>query len=307
MLNAANSRVEGLPDEMTGKETESTESTKDHQLQLKFDTQQMYYPSHINLQKSENHNSLNGPAMINLLNSDIGNLIPEKLLSSKTISGYTEETTNINSNSFDFLRIIPGMTDPNFNVPFATQTEATISIPYTAEPTTLKSESTIYTMDTLTPSTEIPITVKSNLSQEREAKNKLKKLEADLKLVDEVQSILNGIKSGNHKVHKREASVSTQYGLCADTSSLFELNLKLVTKSPYESKKISGLGKILKWKQDADKCRRKRLADDAKKISALGKILQWKHHPKEVQRRKRLQNHSHFMKKRFLALRHQNF
>lgn len=302
LLNEANTNVEGLGDETTESE-KTTSTTTSYQTQKGSSTE-------VNLLKAYSLDSLNGPAVINLMNNDIDSLLSQKLYSAAAtqIPTYQDDLTMLNSNSFDLLPMLSNnyVTEGNMGAAFTTHVEEFVH-DTTSEDQPTKSTTTESTTIFTAPPTSSAITLKHNPINESEIKDKLKKLQADLKLVGEVQNILNGIKTGNHKVRIRDAGEAIDSGLCSDTSPLFELSLKIVTKSPYETEKIRGLGKIFKLKEEANKCRKKRLADSAKKISALGKIYKWKMNQKNALRKKRNKKQPNSRKKRFLVLRPQNF
>lgn len=144
---------------------------------------------------------------------------------------------------------------------------------------------------------------KKDKNKEFDISAKLKRLEADLKLVNEVQNILNGISAKDHKINKREAdsqkaNPNGESAGCDETTTLFELNLKVVDQNSVENE-IEGLGKLLKWKANRpkDDCRIRRMANRRKKKKKKKKQMKkWKKKKHKLTR-----------PRRFLGLGIQNF
>lgn len=301
MIKSTNSNIGVLQE----KQTETEKKTTDIINTTKLPNQLTNGLSDLNQMRIDNLDSMNGPVITNLLNNDVGKFIPDST-STKINNEFTEGISNIEDKTIDQLSLstVNAATETTFSMPYFQQ--ITKKTPFTKQ--VLWNTETVIPTFTLAPST-IPIieypSLTPNTLMRKDEKDKLKKLEADLRLVDEVQSILNGIKVGDRSINKRNAGYTIQTTTCLENTPLFELNMKIVTQNSDQYKKISGLGKILKQKQDANKCRKKRLAENARKIDILGKIYQWKHQKHDNWRRKRtklIQSKN----KRFLGHRQQN-
>lgn len=308
MLNSANSNVNGVPDE-NAKETDTANANIDQSPPQNEPKDNNI--SEMNQPKSDNLELENSSAMTNfVLNSEPAKMFPDASFASNEAFG--GESQSLNTNTFDLFSFQSANTpttsaEETFNaitetVPIhstAAQTEKVVPSVPTENEKTISSSETITTETYSTLPTTEEIKEAPSTSKVRDVKNKLQKLAADLKLVDEVQRILNGIKSGNHNVNKRHVLDTSR--ACPENTPLFELNMKIVTPLPYQSRKISALGKLFKYKQEVEKCRKKRLAEKAKKINALGKIFQLKKQQNDSQRNKRHKKHKQIAKERFLG------
>ncbi|CAG9861550.1 unnamed protein product [Phyllotreta striolata] len=146
-------------------------------------------------------------------------------------------TPNLNQNPLLMMTNIP-LNEFNSPSTFSTLLE-TISISSTHdESTTIAS----------TESSKISLSTGSN-----SADNKLEKLEKDLKLVNEVQSIIDGMYRMKHKVKKRDVNE-----VLADSTAHVSTTQKSLKVNPDKFKEIMGLGKILKWKYLKNEHRKKR-------------------------------------------------
>lgn len=104
---------------------------------------------------------------------------------------------------------------------------------------------------------------------------KLKRLENDLKLVNEVQNILNGMNGPERIVRKKRQTFYDSGSLSKTDEPILDINLEVVTDQPSEayvnldtpkSREVNALGKILKWKHsNPGRCRHKRKVSKIKK------------------------------------------
>ncbi|XP_023015459.2 uncharacterized protein [Leptinotarsa decemlineata] len=165
----------------------------------------------------------------------------------------------------------------------STVTTITTTFRQNSEVTTSKSSSTV----------KESIEASSNSAKLRDMTSKLKRLQKDLKLVNEVQNILNGINELEHRQKKRSLPFEDLSTYSTD-KPIFELNFKLVSEIPDKEKEISGLGKILNWKSKTDQ-------------KTPGEKCRSKRRTRKRKRKRKRKHRPHSRNRRFLGQRSQNF
>ncbi|CAH1116826.1 unnamed protein product [Phaedon cochleariae] len=180
--------------------------------------------------------------------------VANEIIPSITIPSRSAKTTTPSSTD-TFSTIISSETPE-----ISTKSETSI-IPETSPLPETSKTSTTFSISTPILNGELVKEVHKPSLQQKNTADKLRQLETDLKLVNEVQNILNGMNGAKHEMKKRELS-SDQTDCTTENNPIFELNFKVVSDNPESNKdkEINELGKILQLKAKTEKCRRRRLS-----------------------------------------------